>query len=289
MDRPDYDYTEPVDVEMFEAGGEEGSGFHISNVAADHYHRSEALERTGAIDIQCTLERVFHGTMSTGNDRKFASLIVMKWTFKRQRKRSRISEATIVLTFEPGSPNGGDIEVEKISFDDVYSLMSTTHQETTTTGLEGTIGAGFGIDASLGGKWEKSSTIERQDAITLSGSKHVLNNRPPNRQAKWTLLEKETQPTGIPTSLTTAVLVSRQDNEVFLCDLDFSCKTDLKTAASSIFKRIPYDDPIVFQPNPRVPGTRPNRNVVYDTQEDLGAKDMGEFCDVTYSVEIARK
>lgn len=283
------DYTEPVDVDIFEAGGEEGSGFHISNVAADHYHRSEALERTGAIDVQCTLERVFHGTMSTGNDRKFASLIVTKWTFKRQRKRSRISEATIVLTFEPGSPEGGDIEVEKISFDDTYSLMSTTHQETTTTGLEGTIGAGFGIDASLGGKWEKSSTIERQDAITLSGSKHVLNNRPPNRQAKWTLLEKETQPTGIPTSLTTAVLVSRRDKEVFLCDLDFSCKTDLKTTASSIFKRIPYDDPIVFQPNPGVPGTRPNRNVVYDTREDLGTKVMGEFCDVTYSVEIARK
>lgn len=283
------DYTEPVDIDLFEAGGEEGSGFHISNVAADHYHRSEALERTGAIDIQCSLERVFHGTMSTGSDRKYASLIVMKWSFKRQRKRSRISEATIVLTFGPGGPDGGDIEVEKISFDDFYSLMSTTHQETTTVGLEGTMGASFGMTTSLGGKWEKSSTIERRDAITLSGGKHVLNNRPPNRQAKWTLLEKETQPTGIPTSLTTAVLVSRPDKEMFLCDINFSCKTDLKTAVSSIFKTIPDNDPIIFQPNPEKPGTRPNQNVVYDVEEDLGAKDLGEFCDVTYSVEIARK
>lgn len=82
-----------IQVEMHETGGEEGSGFHVFNIAVDQYHRAEVLQRTGAIDITCSLEKVVHGAISADSDR-YASLIVMQWFFQPKGSR-RISEATI--------------------------------------------------------------------------------------------------------------------------------------------------------------------------------------------------
>lgn len=78
---------------MYETGGEDGSGFHVFNIAVDQYHRAEVLQRTGAIDITCSLEKVVHGAISADSDR-YASLIVMQWFFQPKGSR-RISEATI--------------------------------------------------------------------------------------------------------------------------------------------------------------------------------------------------
>ncbi|KAF7554348.1 hypothetical protein G7Z17_g2956 [Cylindrodendrum hubeiense] len=277
------DVIEKTNFGMYEAAMEEGSGFHVFNVASDQYHRAEALQRTGAIDITCTLEKVIHGAMSADSD-SYATLLVMQWFFQPTGSR-RISEATIKLLFEASSTDG-EVEVEKVSFPDTYSLMPTTQEESITKGGEATIGVEQIAQLSLTGKWEKTVSSTTSDAITLSGGKRLVNNIPPNRIAEWKISENESQPAGIPASLKIAVLVSRNDEEKFSCKLSFTCKTDLKTAAQSFFKKIPKDDPIIFQPDPEVKGTRPNKNVTYGDDE-LGSVDPNDLCDVTFRTVIS--
>ncbi|KAI2472566.1 hypothetical protein F4781DRAFT_343265 [Annulohypoxylon bovei var. microspora] len=277
------DDIETVNFGMYEVGGEEGSGFHVFNVAADQYHRAEVLQRTGAIDITCNIEKVVHGAVSADSDR-YASLIVMQWFFQPKGSR-RISEATIELLF--GSCSGdSDVEVENVSFLDTYSLMPTIQESTVTKGGEATVGISQFANINLTGKWEKTISTTVPDAITLSGGKRLVNNRPPNRIATWTLTENQSQRGGIPASLKVALLVSREDREKFFCKLAFTCKTDIKTTAESIFKKIPKDDPVIFQPNPHEKGTRPNKNVTYG-DEELGSMDLNNLCDVTFRTVIA--
>ncbi|KAI1654118.1 hypothetical protein F4813DRAFT_372416 [Daldinia decipiens] len=276
--------VEKVDVGMYEAGDEDRSGFHVFNIARDQYHRAEVLQRTGAIDITCNLKEVIHGAMSANSDR-YATLIVMEWGFQPRGSR-RISEASIELLFETALPDS-DIEVEKVSFEDTYSLMPTIQQETITMGGEATIGVEQFASLGLTGKWEKTISKTSSDAITLCGGKRLINNRPPNCIATWKLSENQAQRTGIPASLKIAMLVSRDDEEKFFCKLAFTCKTDLKTSSRGLFKKIPKDDPIIFQPNPNDVGTRPNNNVAYGNLE-LGSVNLNELCNVTFRTIITK-
>ncbi|KAL7940995.1 hypothetical protein V8C42DRAFT_336137 [Trichoderma barbatum] len=270
--------TGTIIVPLYEAGGEERSGFHVFNTAPNHYHRAEVLQRSGAIDITCNLEKVIHGALSPDSDR-YASLLVMQW-FMQPKGSRRISQATIELLFESGSADG-DIEVDDISFYDTYSLMQNRQDETITKGGEATAGVQQFANLSLTGKWEKTTSTTTTDAITLSGTKRVINNTPPNRIAVWTLSENPLQPSGVPASLRVAVLVSRQDREKFLCRVNFTCQTDIKTALRASFKRIPKDDPIVFQPNPRDIGLRLNKNVEYGNDR-LGSINLNDLCSVSF-------
>jgi len=274
------DESSGIDVGLYEAPG--SGGFHVFNVAPDHYHRAEALQRTGAIDITCNLEKVVHGAMSPDSD-SYATLIVMKWLFQPKGTR-RISKATITLEFSSESDES-EIEVEHISFFDTYGLMPTTEDQSVTRGVEGTAGVEQVASLSVTGKFEKTVAKTTSHAITLSGAKHLVNNRPPNRIATWTLSENPSQRAGIPASLTVAVLVSRRDRATFFCNLSFTCETDWATAVQSVFKKIPKDDPIIFQPNPNLKGKRPNKKVLFG-DDNLGSLDLDGFGDVTFRTII---
>ena len=263
---------------MYEAGMEEEGAFHVFNVAADQYHRAEVLQRTGAVEITCNLDKVVHGAMSADSD-YYATLIVMQWHFQPKGSR-RISEAIIELLFETSSDDG-ELEVEKVSFPDTYSLMPTTQEKSTTKGIESAIGVEQVGSLNVTGKWERTVTATTSDAITLSGGRRLVNNRPPCRLATWKLSENQSQPAGIPASLKTAALVSRNDQVKFSCKLDFPCKTDLRTSFESLFKKIPKDDPIIFQPDPEEKGTHPNKNVAYG-DEELDKIVLNDHCDVTF-------
>ncbi|KAL9473682.1 hypothetical protein ACSS6W_008062 [Trichoderma asperelloides] len=246
---------------MYETGGEEGSGFHVFNLAPDQYHRAQVLQRTRAIDITCELEKVIHGALSADSD-YYATLMVMRWDFQPRNGR-RISEATIELLFQDAS-DGGSIQSNAI-----------------TSGGYTKVGTSQMADINFGYKWEKTVIKETSDAITLSGGRRLVNNRPPNRIAKWTISENETQPTGIPASLKIAVLVSREDQKKFYCKPALTCKTDKRTATESLFRKIPKDDHIIFQPMPHEAGTYPNKNVIYGDTE-LGKTDLDKIGDVIF-------
>lgn len=146
-------HDQAVNIDMYETGGEEGSGFHVFNLAPDQYHRAQVLQRTRAIDITCELEKVIHGALSADSD-YYATLMVMRWDFQ-QRNGRRISEATIELLFQDAS-DGGSIQVERISFDGTFSLMPKTQQESITSGGYTKVGTSQMADINFGYKWEKT-------------------------------------------------------------------------------------------------------------------------------------
>lgn len=267
--------AEGLDMSMYETG--EGE-FHMFNDAPNHFHRSEVLQRTGAVNITCSIEKVVHGALAPDSD-YFATLIVMQWLFQ-PKNGARISSADIELVFETEASDT-EIEVRDISFCDTYSVMPTTQEESITKGGETTIGIEQVGQLSLSGKWEKTVTKTTSDAITLIGNKFVVNQRGLNRRVTWNLYENESRPAGIPASLKLAVLLSRDDEEKFLCKVAFKCETDLKTTFRRFFKKIPKDDPIIFQPNAEDKGRRPNDNVSYG-DENLGSVDLEDFSDVTF-------
>ncbi|CEI63687.1 hypothetical protein FVEN_g6808 [Fusarium venenatum] len=260
---------------MYETGVGE---FNVFNLATNHYHRYEALERTGAVDITCYLEKVIHGTLSPT---QYGSIIVMQWFFQPGPGR-RISEATIKLLFEvESSDSDTELEVKYISFEGTYSLMPTTQETSTTRGIEATAGVQEVAQANLTAKWESATTTTASESITLNGGKRLFKNTPPKRIAKWELCENNSQPQGIPGMLRVAVLVARDDEEKFQCRVDFACKTDLKTKLAGMFEKIPKDDPIVFQPDSSDKGKRENRNITYDAK-DLGNICLDDLSEVTY-------
>lgn len=268
-------------LDMFETGGEEGSSFHIFNDSPTHYHRSEVLQRTGAIDISCGLKKVVHGALAPESD-QYATLMVMQWFFKPQKNGRRITEATIGLRFS-SQGGAGNIELKGISMNESYHLLPTIQNETVTTGVDASIGGEYG---SMAGKVEKTVESQIPDAVRVSGGMYVIGNRGPRREARWTLRENASDSSGVPASLTVAVLVARDDEEEFFCDLALDCKTDIQTAAGNLFRRIPKDDPIILQPDPRKRSTSRDMGNVSYGDEQLGSIDLDKLGEVTFATVL---
>ncbi|KAH7008328.1 hypothetical protein EDB80DRAFT_434183 [Ilyonectria destructans] len=272
--------VEVFDVGMFE-GGSEGSGFHTKNNPKDPYQRSEVIQRTGhGVDIRCTLIDAVHGSMSEDSD-FWATLLVLQFRFDPQKRARRVSEATIELRFDVSDTNNELPEVEAVSFDGNYSFLPSKQSETIVTGVDGGIGASYGAELNASLKWEKTVARDTADATTVSGGKLVLDNMPPNRVAKWTLLENKTLKTGVPASIQVAVRIKRRDEAVFTCIPKLQCKADKWTSLQSFFGRVPEDDPVLLKPDMKAT----NKLKVYDTEE-LGSINLQELSDVTFTTMI---
>lgn len=271
------------DVEVFDIGMfEEGSGaFHIRNNPRDPYQRSEVIQRSGhGVDIRCILVDAIHGAMSEDSD-FWATLLVLQFRFDPQKRSRRVSEATIELLFDVTDTNNELPEVEAVSFDGNYSFLPSKQYETVTTGADGHIGASYGVELNASLKWEKTVAREISDATTISGGKLVIDNLPPNRRAKWTLLENKTSNTGVPASIQVAVRIKRRDEAVFTCIPKLECKADKWTSLQSFFGRTPEDDPVLLKPDMKAT----NKLKRYDTEE-LGSIDLQELSDVTFTTMI---
>ncbi|UKZ48558.1 hypothetical protein TrVGV298_002783 [Trichoderma virens] len=268
------------DVTMFESGSE-GNGFHIKNNPNNPYQRSEVIQRTGdGIDIRCALTEVIHGDMSAESD-YWATILVFQFRFDPQQRARRILEATIELQFSASSAENTMPEVDAVSFDGHYSLLPSKQSETTVKGGDGSIGTGYGVDLRVGAKWEKTVVRETTDATTISGGKLVVNNVPPYRVAKWTLLENKTLKTGIPAFIQVAVRVKRLDEAVFQCLPTLRCKADKWTTIKSLFGGLPEDDPVLLKPGMKLTNT----NIGYDTGT-LGSVDLQKLSNVTFTTVL---
>ncbi|KAL7933307.1 hypothetical protein V8C35DRAFT_305482 [Trichoderma chlorosporum] len=268
------------DVAMFE-GGNEGNGFHIKNQPNNPYQRSEVIQRSGyGIDIRCALTKVIHGDMSPESD-YWATILVFQFRFDPQRRARRVLEAIIELQFDALSAENSLPEVDAVSFDGHYSLLPSKQSETIVKGSTGSIGASYGVDLQVGGKWEKTVVRETTDATTISGGKLVVNNVPPYRVAKWTLLENKTLKTGVPSSIQVAVRVKRMDEAVFKCFPTLRCKVDKWTTITSLLGKLPEDDPVLLKPDMK----STSADVVQDTGM-LGSVDLQQLSNVTFTTVL---
>ncbi|KAM0247245.1 hypothetical protein ACHAQJ_009912 [Trichoderma viride] len=272
--------VEIFDVSMFE-GGSAGSGFHIKNNPKDPYQRSEMIQRTGhGVDIRCTLIDAIHGAMSADSD-YWATVLVLQFRFDPQRRARRVAEATLELRFNASDAKNNPPEVDAVSFDGNYSLLPSKQSETIIKGGDGSIGASYGADLGVSAKWEKTVVRETTDATTISGGKLVVANVPPNRVAKWTLLENSTLKTGVPASIRVAVRIKRLDEAVFTCIPKLQCKADKWTTMKTFFGGIPEDDPVLLKPDMEPT----NKLMMYNTEE-LGNIDLQTLSDVSFTTMI---
>lgn len=267
------DDVDVFDVGMFESGSE-GSGFHTKNNPKDPYQRREVIQRTGAVDIRCTVVDIVHGVMGPDSD-FWATVMVLQFRFDPQKRARRIAEATIELVFDATDPNNEIPEVEAISFDGNYSLLPSKQSESTTVGGEANLGVDQIVTASGKAKWERTVSRETSDKTTVSGGKLVVDNVPPNRIAKWTLLENGTLKSGIPASLQVAVRIQRKDEAVFSCMPTIKCKADKWTSMESFFGKVPEDDPVLLRPDLKPT----NKLMVYDL-DNLGAIELKKLGDI---------
>ncbi|KAM0445937.1 hypothetical protein ACHAPV_009265 [Trichoderma viride] len=274
------DSIEVFDMGMFEGGGQ-GSGFHTKNNPKDPYQRSQVIQRTGhGIDIRCSLVDVIHGAISADSD-YWATLLVFQFRFDPQRRARRISEAKIQLRFDVTDAKNEVPEVEAVSFDGHYSFLPSKQSETITYGSDLSLGSSYGAELKGTTKWEKTVARDTIDVTTVSGSKLVVDNKPPDRIAKWTLLENKTLKTGIPASVQVAVLIKRRDEAVFSCVPRLECKADKWTSMQSFFGGVPEDDPVLLKPDSKPT----NKLMDYDTEE-LGSIDLQKLSDVTFTTML---
>lgn len=283
LDGHDLDDDESIDLFDFSmfGGGSEGSGFHIKNDPNRPYQRQEVIQRTGSIDIRCAVVDIVHGLMAPDSD-YWATVLVLRFRFDPQRRARRITKATIQLKFDTTDPKNELPEVEAMSFDGNYSFRPSRQSEMRTRGVEGTLGVSQGVSANATAKWEKTVSQNTSDKMTVSGGKLVIDNIPPNRIAKWTLLENATVKSGVAASMQVAVRIKRGDDEVFSCIPTITCKADKWTSVESLFSSVPEDDPLLLKPDSQPT----NKLMVYDV-ENLGAVDLQELSAVVTTTRIS--
>ncbi|KAI3398705.1 hypothetical protein diail_8744 [Diaporthe ilicicola] len=238
---------EVFDVAMFESGSE-GSGFHTKNNPKDPYQRQEVIQRAGAIDIRCSVIDVAHGVMDPDSE-CWATLMVLQFRFDPQKRMRRITEASLELSFDVIDPANEIPEVEAISFDEITAFSQASRTSPPLLGVKDS--------------WSHPDSHHKWHG---QWREVCHNNMPPNRIAKWTLLENATLKSGIPASLQVAVRIKRQDEEIFSCMPKIKCRADKWTSIESFFGKVPEDDPVLLCPD-RKPT---NRLMVYD-KDNIGA------------------
>ncbi|KAL6918834.1 hypothetical protein FSST1_002860 [Fusarium sambucinum] len=260
---------------MIEYGNEEAE-FHIRNNRANPFQRAHVIQRIGhGVAIQCNLIDVVHGGLSADSD-YWATILVFQFRFDPEKNARRIARATIDLGFDSTETDARIPEVDSISFDGNYSFSPSKETVTVTKGGEGGVGASFVANINTTLKWERTVGHEKSHAATISGRKLLDDEVGLAPTAQWTLLENDSQKTGVPTSIQLAVRVKRMDEAVFSCNVNLTCKADRRTAMQNFFGGLPEDDPILLQP------TKPSKNrlMKYDFEE-LGAVDLDQLGAVT--------
>ncbi|KAL5334908.1 hypothetical protein BJX70DRAFT_402108 [Aspergillus crustosus] len=183
----------------------------------------------GPVDIRASLVKVLHGHMG---DRSaygpFATLLVFKFRFDRQKHGRRIIRARMEVEFSSVSPRSSRSEVYAIDPEDRFSIFPTADTVETKAGLGLEIGASY---AGVNGSLERTRSMNIDDATTVTGSIDLaadVNAGPPNC-ASWTLLENKTRKTSVPDLIRTSTLLKIETNEPFQGKVTLRRRADLHT------------------------------------------------------------
>ncbi|KAF3063840.1 hypothetical protein GL218_02581 [Daldinia childiae] len=249
--------------------GDPGSGFNFDhrNNPITPWQRQRILQRKDAFNIQCKSLDVVHGKFEQDKP-GLATLLVFKFWFDKRKLGRRLASADIEIKFSGMDPEGNRPEVYAISPHDRAALVETSiHQEDFRE-------ASTHADASLAGasaggnySWSKTITQDIADATTVTGSIDLIDdyNGTPNC-ASWTLLENETCHTGIPATFQVAILLLRDDMDLFQCTVDVKARADWKTRLEWLVGSKSNDDPVLFKP-----GLPPTNNLKSYDVNNLGA------------------
>lgn len=125
--------------------------------------------------------------------------------------------------------------------------MQTSQTETRTISADGGIGGSSSVtvDAKVG--VEKSVEKATTHAAEITGDR-PFDDWGNYFQAQWSLKENDSQKNGIVALLRTCILLTRDNDEEFLCIPHIEAKPNLKTWVGSLFGSRTPDDPIILDP-----------------------------------------
>ena len=242
------------EIDLF-AGGND-SGYHIQDLPGQKQRDHLVQYGYGSSRIvKGRLVDVIHGRLSpTGPP---ASLVVCTIKFLGSTPSKRFRSARITWDFAYADAHGDDgdgdddgPEVYRISLDDQFVMKQSTVDKSTETSVEaGVQGGGGPAGLSLSTVWSRAHAVTIDDHISLYGSSVFTrkNVGEPNG-AKWILEENRSQNSGIPGSLTTAVLLKRKNDRKFVGTIQIGAKMGVAAKVEDLFGRKPKVDPVVFDP-----------------------------------------
>ena len=280
-----------LQVPLFLEGNDEDGFLRTQNASATDYERRNVIERTrGAIHVRCDLIDVVHGSLDERSGSN-ATLVILKFRFEPQKESRRVVRARINIEFFATTKGGATPEVYAIAPDDRWTVVPTTdHEETVKSGglNLGAAGIPF-VDASVHATIERTVTRDISDATTVTGSINLApgKNSGISSCAAWNLLENKRRKTGVPDSVQVAVLLKREDNELFNSMVTLEADVDIVTRTEHFFNRkVPLDDPILFNPQLEQE-TRPKK---YEKarrcgRETLEATDLYSLCEARMAVD----
>ncbi|KAK3314433.1 hypothetical protein B0H66DRAFT_562921 [Apodospora peruviana] len=282
--------------------GDEGSGYHILNDPARPFQRETAVEHRGVIEIQCKAREIVHGKLSSSlqpdgddedeDDEAYATLLVYEIHMNPRKASQRIVSVTVEFEFRSSEAGAPDPRVRKIGPLGRVGVLSTQQDEMKKVGGELSLSGGPEMIANVGmtGTVEKSVSRTTTDEARVTGSIWHDNYDHPVI-ARWMLQENRSAKSGVPSFLRCAILLAREENNLFEARItikaDADWKSSLKTSAVRLFGGTPRDDPVLFDPS--LKPTNKLRKAGYDTG-NLGDLDLrAEFVDIRFSTAFVPK
>ena len=248
------------EIDLFAAGN--AGGYHTQNLP-DQMQRDHLVQYGDGPDriVEGRLVDVIHGRLSP--DGAPASLVVSTFKFLASTPSKRFRHAKITWDFAYADSKGREApEVRKISLDGQFVTKVTTFDESTEKKMDaGLQGSGGPASLSLSAGWGHDHSAKIDDHISLYGTSISTQKQSgePNA-AMWVLEENKSQKSGIPGSLTTAILVKRKPDRQFIGKINIHAKMVATSSIEDPFGRKPKVHPVVFDL------ALPPTNANYDSQ-----------------------
>lgn len=240
-------------ADMFISGDKDNT-FRVKNKSLTDWERRIVLERlTKATEIRCHLLDVVHGTLSPKRDSGLATLMVFKFRFDSVKHARRLVWARIDIEFFAKDAVADEAPtVLAISPDERWAVVPTEDREEWSAGVSASAGASGvpGVDLGAEASLQKTWSRDISDATTVTGGSHfgVDIDAGEHTACGWTLLENKQRGTGLPDSLTVAVLVGRRTDKQFNAVVNLEARGNFRTNMDWMFNKIPVDDPVLFNP-----------------------------------------
>ncbi|KAI3588895.1 hypothetical protein IWW34DRAFT_877808 [Fusarium oxysporum f. sp. albedinis] len=261
----------------------EDDTFRTQNASLSDWERRNIIERTsGSIHTRVKLLSASHGSYNEGGEE--ATLLVFRFRFDPQKSSRRVLWAKAEIEFF--AEDDLDLTVEAIAPEERWAVVPTTDTETTTRSGQLNLGASGVplLQAGASAGLEKTYSRDVKDATTVTGAINLGTgkNSGGSTVAVWNFQENERHKTGVPDSVTTAILLRRSCDERFTAVVTLEADVDWVTGLERKFARIPLDDPILF--NPKGTGGPSKKGRSYGLK-DLANVDLYQLCKVRMAVE----
>ncbi|EXK82515.1 hypothetical protein FOQG_13087 [Fusarium oxysporum f. sp. raphani 54005] len=201
-----------------------------------------------------------HGSFVDSQDQsQDGSLIILDWHFlpRDPSKRFKFVRINAVFQGPEGCSAWDEPAVYNMAPKGSFALCKTDFTEERKRDLEASLGAEFGGSASLKAIYGLSSSTTIGDKIRITGQSYLDystgGERDPDKcnAIEWNFFENESQRSGLPTYVRTAILLSRETDDEFTATFTIRAKVGFFTDMESKLKRVlgHKDDPIVFVPD----------------------------------------